>query len=179
MRLHANARTCPKSGALLARRVLEEGWSLAAAAEAAGVSGRAASKWVGRARRGESLADRSSRPRRNPSRLPGARVEAIVALRRLRMTAAQIGELLAIPLSTLSRWLKRVGLGRRSRLAPPQPPNRYQRSRPGELVHVDVKRLGRILSAKRSGSSRRSRTSGPTQRSTQPRSNAPHNSHPG
>jgi transposase InsO family protein len=147
MKLHANARTCPKSRALLAGRVLKEGWSLAAAAEAAGVSGRTASKWVGRARRGESLADRSSRPRRSPSRLPAARVEAIVALRRLGMTAAQIAALLALPLSTVSRWLKRVGLGRRSRLAPPEPPNRYQRARPGELVHVDVKKLGRILSA--------------------------------
>jgi hypothetical protein len=80
-------------------------------------------------------------------RLPAARVEAIVALRRLRMTAAEIAELLAIPLSTVSRWLKRVGLGRRSRLAPAEPSNRYERSRPGELVHVDVKKLGRILSA--------------------------------
>jgi transposase InsO family protein len=147
MNLHANARSCPKSRALLAGRVMEGGWSLAAAAEAAGVSERTARKWVGRARRGESLADRSSRPRRSPNRLAPERVEAIVALRRLRMTGAQIAELLAIPLSTVSRWLKRVGLGRLSRLAPPEPQNRYERARPGELVHVDVKKLGRILTA--------------------------------
>jgi transposase InsO family protein len=147
MRLHANARTCPKSRALLAARVIDGGWSLAAAAEAAGVSERTVCKWVGRARRGESLDDRSSRPSRSPRRLPGHRLEAIVALRRLHMTGAQIAELLAIPLSTVSRWLKRVGLGRRSRLTPAEPPNRYQRARPGELVHVDVKKLGRILSA--------------------------------
>jgi transposase InsO family protein len=71
-------------------------------------------------------------------------VEAIEALRRLRMTGAEISELLFIPISTVSAWLRRIGLGKRSRLAPPEPPNRYELSRPGQLVHVDVKRLGRI-----------------------------------
>ena len=146
MQLHANARTCPKSRALIARRVLEEGWSLAAAAEAAGVSERTAGKWLGRFR-DEGLAglsDRSSAPRRVPRRTPPARVEAIEKLRRLRLTAAEIAELLGMALSTVSRWLKRIGLGKRSRLAPPEPPNRYERARPGELVHVDVKKLGRF-----------------------------------
>jgi transposase InsO family protein len=77
-------------------------------------------------------------------RTPRARVEAIAALRRLRMTAAEIAELLGMALSTVSSWLKRVGLGKRSRLEPPEPPNRYERARPGELVHVDIKQLGRI-----------------------------------
>jgi transposase InsO family protein len=144
MKLHGNARTCPNSRALIARRVLDENWSLAAAAEAAGVSEPTARKWVRRARAGESLEDRSSRPRRNPARLPGQMVETIEALRRLWMTAAEIAEILGLALSTVSLWLKRIGLGRRSRLVPPEPPNRYERRHPGELVHVDIKKLGRI-----------------------------------
>src|SRR5918992_3792795 len=147
MKLHANARTCPKSRALIARRVLVEGWALAAAAEAAGVSVVTARKWVRRAAAGESLEDRSSAPERVPLRVSRGRVEAIAALRRLRMTAAEIAELLGMALSTVSLWLKRIGLGKRSRLAPPEPPNRYERRRPGELVHVDIKKLGRILAA--------------------------------
>jgi transposase InsO family protein len=77
-------------------------------------------------------------------RLPQQRVQAIDALRRLRMTAAEIAEALDMPLSTVSLWLKRIGLGKRSRLEPPEPPNRYERRHPGELVHVDIKKLGRI-----------------------------------
>jgi transposase InsO family protein len=123
---------------------LEEGWSLTQAAEAAGVSEPTARKWVRRARAGQSLEDRSSRPRRSPSRLPKRLVDAIEALRRLWMTAAEIAELLELALSTVSLWLKRIGLGKRSRLAPPEPPNRYERRHPGELCHVDIKRLGRI-----------------------------------
>jgi transposase InsO family protein len=100
------------------------------------------------ARRGEAgLADRSSAPRRRPAQLPADRVKAIEALRRLRMTAAEIAEALDMALSTVSRWLKKIGLGKRSRLEPPEPPNRYERKRPGELIHVDVKKLGRILAA--------------------------------
>jgi transposase InsO family protein len=145
MKLHANARTCPKSRRLLVER-LEGGWSLRSAAEAAGVSERTAAKWLARWRKeGEAgLEDRSSAPMRVPSRLPADRVEAIEALRRLRMTGAEIAEVLGVALSTVSRWLRRIGLGRRSRLDPPEPPNRYERKRPGELIHVDVKKLGRI-----------------------------------
>jgi transposase InsO family protein len=128
----------------MARRVLEGGWSLAAAAEAAGVSVVTARKWVRRAAAGESLEDRSSAPRRMPTRTPRRLVEAIAALRRLRMTAGEIAELLTMALSTVSLWLKRIGLGRCSRLEPPEPANRYERRRPGELVHVDIKQLGRI-----------------------------------
>jgi hypothetical protein len=71
-------------------------------------------------------------------------VQAIEALRRVRMTAAEIAEVLGLPLSTVSLWLKRIGLGKRSRLEPPEPPNRYERRHPGELVHVDIKKLARI-----------------------------------
>jgi transposase InsO family protein len=146
MKLHANARTCPNSRKLLVRRIEEENWSLMVAAEAAGISDRSARKWLGRWRaEGEAgLLDRSSAPRRSPNRTPEAVVEAITALRRLRMTAAEIAEVLGLALSTVSLWLKRVGLGKRSRLEPPEPPNRYERSRPGELIHIDVKKLGRF-----------------------------------
>jgi transposase InsO family protein len=146
MKIHANARTCPNSRKLLVRRIEEEGWSLMVAAEAAGISERSARKWLGRWRaEGEDgLADRSSAPRRIPHRTPEAVIEAITALRRLRMTAAEIAEVLGLALSTVSLWLKRIGLGKRSRLQPPEPPNRYERSRPGELIHVDVKKLGRF-----------------------------------
>jgi transposase InsO family protein len=144
MKLHGSARTCPNSRLLIARRVLELGWTLAAAAEAAGVSVVTARKWVRRFEGGDGqLQDRSSRPHRI-QRTPPATIEGIEKLRRLRMTAAQIAELLGLALSTVSRWLKRIGLGKRSRLEPPEPPNRYERSRPGELVHVDIKQLGRI-----------------------------------
>jgi len=145
MKLHANHRTCPSSRRLICRRVLEQGWTLQQAAEAAGCSVRTAAKWVGRYRGGDQeLLDRSSRPLRSPSRLSQPRVEAIERLRRLRMTAAEIAEVLELPLSTVSVWLKRIGLGTRSRLDPLEPPNRYERRHPGELVHVDIKRLGRI-----------------------------------
>jgi transposase InsO family protein len=147
MKIHANARTCPNSRRLLVKRIEEEGWSLMVAAEAAGISERTAAKWRARWRaEGEAgLLDRSSAPMTRPTRLPADRVRAIEALRRLRMTAAEIAEVLGMALSTVSRWLKKIGLGKRSRLEPPEPPNRYERSRPGELIHVDVKKLGRIL----------------------------------
>ena len=90
------------------------------------------------------LLDRSSAPRARPTQLPAERVRAIEALRRLRMSAAEIAEALGMALSTVSRWLKRIGLGKRSRLTPPEPPNRYERKRAGELIHVDVKKLGRV-----------------------------------
>ena len=145
MKLHGNARTCPKSRRLLVGR-LEGGWSLTEAAEAAGVSERTAAKWLARWRsEGEvGLLDRSSAPKARPTQLPDDRVKAIEAFRRLRMTAAEIAECLDLALSTVSRWLGRIGLGRLSRLEPPEPPNRYERKRPGELIHVDIKKLGRI-----------------------------------
>jgi transposase InsO family protein len=131
MKLHGNARTCPKSRRLLVDRVFSE---------------RTVWRWLARFRvEGETgLLDRSSRPRRSPRQLPAAKVDAIRSLRRLRMTAAQIAEVLALALSTVSAWLKRIGLGKRSRLEPPEPPNRYERRHAGELVHVDIKTLGRI-----------------------------------
>lgn len=149
MKLHANAPCGPKGRLTMAGRVVDRGWSLAEAAEAAGVSERTCSKWVGRYRaEGEAgLWDRSSAPRSIPHRTPEDRVAAIAALRRLRMTAAEIAGCLGMALSTVSAVLVRIGLGKLSRLEPLEPPNRYERARPGELVHIDVKKLGRILAA--------------------------------
>jgi len=133
---------------LICRRVLEKGWTIERAAEAAGCSERTAGKWLRRYRDGDhELLDRSSRPKRSPRRLASERVRVIESLRRLRMTAAEIAEILELPRSTVSLWLKRIGLGKRSRLDPAEPPNRYERRRPGELVHVDIKQLGRIRGA--------------------------------
>jgi transposase InsO family protein len=144
MDLHANAALSWSGRRELARRVVDEGWTLAAAAEAAGVSVRCAGKWAGRYRAGDlQLRDRSSAPRRVANRTPADRVAVIVLLRQLRMTAAEIAETLAMPLSTVSVVLKRHGMGRLGRIGLEQPV-RYERSRPGELVHVDVKKLGRI-----------------------------------
>src|SRR3989442_8453460 len=145
MRLHGNAALSWSGRRRLAERVVVEGWTLRAAAEAAGASVRCARKWVGRYRlEGESgLVDRSSAPRHVANRTPAERVEAIVALRCLRFTAAEIADTLEMALSTVSGVLRRLGLGRLSRIGLEQP-IRYERSRPGELVHVDVKRLGRI-----------------------------------
>jgi len=145
MKLHRNAALSWRGRRQLAERVVVEGWTLRAAAEAAGVSVRCARKWVGRYRlEGESgLVDRSSAPRHVANRTPAERVEAIVALRCLRFTAAEIADTLEMALSTVSGVLRRLGLGRLSRIGLERP-IRYERSRPGELVHVDVKRLGRI-----------------------------------
>jgi transposase InsO family protein len=146
MNLHRNARLTPRGRWLLVERVCRQRVPLNRAAEAAGVSSRTASKWVARYRR-EGLAgleDRSSAPHRVPARTSDERVTAIAALRRVRMTAAEISELLGMPVSTVSVVLRRIGLGKRSRLEPLEPANHYQRERPGELVHIDVKKLGRI-----------------------------------
>ena len=146
MKLHGNAPFGPKGRATMVKRVIEQRWSLTEAAEAAGVSERTCSKWVGRYRReGEAgLWDRSSAPRSVPTRTPEDRVKAIAALRRLRMTGPEIAECLGMALSTVSAVLSRIGLGKLSRLEPPEPPNRYERQGPGELIHIDVKKLVRI-----------------------------------
>jgi transposase InsO family protein len=163
MKLHGNARTCLHGRRLLVMRVLEQGWTLARAADAAGVSVRTVSKWIGRYRAEgvAGLLDRSSAPRSVPTRTPEERVELITLLRRLRMTAAEIAEVLSMPLSTVSTVLQRIGLGKLSRLDPPEPPNRYERRRAGELLHIDVKKLGRIgIPGHRVHGDRRRRTRG-------------------
>jgi transposase InsO family protein len=145
MKLHANAALSLKKRRQLARRVVEGGWSLAEAAAAAEVSERTAGKWVRRFRaQGEvGLLDRSSAPSHVANRTPEDRIQAIAALRRLRFTGAQIAEIFAMPETTVSGILTRIGLGRLGRLGL-EPGVRYERRRPGELLHVDVKKLGRI-----------------------------------
>ena len=145
MKLHANAALSWQGRRLLVERVDVQGWTLTAAAEDAGVSVRCARKWVRRYRlEGErGLLDRSSAPRRVANRTSSERVEAVLKLRRLRFTAAEIAETLGMALSTVSGILTRCGMGRLGRLGLEQP-QRYERSKPGELVHVDVKKLGRI-----------------------------------
>jgi transposase InsO family protein len=146
MKLHGNAALSLNQRRRMVGRVVEQGWSLTKAAAAAEVSDRTCAKWVARYRaEGEAgLLDRSSAPDRIPHRTPEDRVEVIVTLRRLRMTGAEIAVCLGMALSTVSAVLARVGLGKLSRLEPPEPPNRYERRHAGELVHVDVKKLGRI-----------------------------------
>jgi transposase InsO family protein len=145
MRLHGNAALSWSGRRRLAERVVDEGWTLTRAAAAAGVSARCARKWICRFRsEGElGLRDRSSAPRCVANRTAPERVEAIVTLRRLRFTAAEIAETLGMALSTVSGIRTRAGLGRLGRLGL-EPAVRYERSRPGELLHVDVKKLGRI-----------------------------------
>src|SRR3954453_10617923 len=146
MKLHANAALSLNQRRRMVRRVVERGWSLAAAASAAEGSERTCSKWVERYLvDGEAgLLDRSSAPLSIPHRTPEDRVEVIAALRRLRMTGAEIAFCLDMALSTVSAVLQRIGLGKLSRLEPPEPPNRYERRHAGELVHIDVKKRGRI-----------------------------------
>ena len=145
MNLHANAALSLNKRRDLCERVVERGWTLTKAAEAAEVSVRCARKWVGRYRAdGElGLFDRSSAPASIPHRTSEQRIQAIAALRRLRFTGPEIAETLGMALSTVSGILTRIGMGKLGRLGL-EPAQRYERARPGELIHVDVKKLGRI-----------------------------------
>jgi transposase InsO family protein len=145
MKLHANAALSLNQRRRMVCRVVEQGWSLTKAAAAAEVSERTCSKWVARYRaEGEAgLADRSSAPALVANRTDEQRVAAIAALRRLRFTAPELAELLGMPLSTVSGILARIGMGKLGRLGL-EPAQRYERARPGELIHIDVKKLGRI-----------------------------------
>lgn len=146
MDLHSGARTCPASRALLVGRVRESGWTVTRAADAAGISRRTAHKWLSRydAEDPGGFADRSSRPRRSPGRTPVEWREMILLLRRTKMTGPQIARDLKRPRATVARVLKRAGLERLKKLEPKEPENRYQHRRPGDLLHLDVKKLGRI-----------------------------------
>jgi len=145
MRLHANARLSLIRRRELVLEVVEGARALREAAEAAGVSARTAAKWVARYRvEGEAgLLDRSSAPLRVHNRTEERTIAAIAALRRLRFTGPEIAELLDRPLSTVSGILTRIGMGKLGRLGM-EPARRYEHARPGELIHIDVKKLGRI-----------------------------------
>ncbi len=147
MQLHANAALSLKRRALLVREVVEEHRSIAEAAAAAGVSEKTCRKWVARFRaEGRAgLRDRSSAPKTVANRTDQRRVETIAALRRLRFTGPEIAEVLGMALSTVSGILQRIGLGKLGRLGL-EPAVRYERQKPGELIHIDVKKLGRIHS---------------------------------
>ena len=145
MRLHPNAKTTPKTRQLLIARVTQLGWSRRAAAEAAGVSVRTVAKWLQRGRLGgDTLEDRSSRPHRQPRRVAPDRVAAIVAYRQTRATAWEISARVGVPRSTVTRVLHRAGLNRVSRLDPPPVIQRYEWPQAGDLLHLDIKPLGRI-----------------------------------
>jgi transposase InsO family protein len=146
VRLHPNARTTPQSRARVVQRVVEDGWPIARVAQAFHVSERTVSKWLARYR-GEGvpgLVDRSGAPHASPHRTRPRRVLEIVALRAQRLPGHVIAHRLGLPRSTVSRILQRLGLGRLPPLTPPPPVRRYERAQPGELLHVDIKSLGRI-----------------------------------
>jgi len=146
MNVYSGARTCPASRDLLVLRIREQGWRVQAAAEALGISRRTASKWLRRFAAGgvSELQDRSSRPRRVTGRTPRMWEDMIVLMRRTGMTGPQIASDLKRPRATVARVLRRAGLERLSKLQTPEPANRYQHRRPGDLLHLDVKKLGRI-----------------------------------
>jgi transposase InsO family protein len=146
MNIHPSARFTRAGRALLVERVTQEHWSVAEAAEAAGVSPRTAYKWLYRFEEEgpAGLLDRTSRPKRSPRQVPVGWQQLVLELRRLRMTGAAIARRLGIPRSTVARTLKRHGLERLKKLDPPTPVRRYEKTRPGELIHLDIKKLGRI-----------------------------------
>lgn len=146
MDIHSGARSCPASRALMAKRVLEEGWRVVDVADAAGVSRTTVYKWIHRFKHEgeEGLKDRSSRPRDSPRRTSKRRRDLVLQLRRSRMTGRAIATRLGMPRSTVSRILRSASLSRARDLDPPEPVVRYERKAPGDLVHLDIKKLGRF-----------------------------------
>ena len=146
MNVHSGARSCRASRALLVERVTRQDWPVSLAAAAAGLSRRSAFKWLRRYREQgmEGLNDRSSRPRRMPRATPAEWLQTILELRQTRLTGARIAAQLGRPRSTVALILKRAGQQRLRNPQPAEPIQRYQRERPGELLHLDVKKLGRI-----------------------------------
>ena len=145
MNIHSNARTCPNSRAVIVEHVQARAWSEDQAA-VMGISARTGYKWFRRYREEglSGLQDRSSRPHTIPGATAPARADLIVQLRHCRLTGAEIAHKLRMPRSTVAAVLKRSGLARLRDLDPPLPVVRYQREHPGELVHLDIKKLGRI-----------------------------------
>jgi transposase InsO family protein len=145
MNVHKNARLTPQGRLLMVRRI-EQGWKVADAASAVGLSARRAYEWLKRYRAGGEIAlhDRSSTPARYRAPAPSERDDEIERLRRQRLTGDRIARQLGLPRSTVGAVLRRLGLGRLKALDPPVPVVRYQRARPGELLHLDTKKLGRI-----------------------------------
>ena len=147
MNVHQNARLTPQGRALLIDRILTQGWRVADAAAAAGLSERRAYEWLKRFRAGgeRMLHDRSSAPVRSPHAVPAETVAAIERLRRERLTGDAIAGRLGLKRSTVGGLLRRMGLGRLAALDPKPPVVRYERENPGELIHIDTKKIGRIV----------------------------------
>ena len=146
MNVHKNARLTPLGRAVMISRIADEGWPVRRAAEASGVSARTAYRWLGRRRRGpsEDFTDRSSAPRRCPRRVSELRVGEIERLRRQRMSGPAIALSLGMARSTVGAILRRLDLGKLKLLEPKPEIIRYERSRPGEMIHLDIKKLGRF-----------------------------------
>ena len=142
---HENARTTPRGRLLMVER-LAEGWSVGQVAVAAGVTAKTVRKWRDRfaAEGVAGLRDRSSRPHHSPTRLPAPTEAQIEALRRQRLTSPAIARRLGRPVSTVGVVLRRLGLGRLRALDSRPNVIRYEREHPGELIHLDIKKLGRI-----------------------------------
>jgi transposase InsO family protein len=147
MNVHSNARLMPRSRVLLVEAVVKEGLTWKRAAARFHVSERTVAKWMARYRReGEAgLKDRSSRPAGSPRQTPNAQMAVVLSLRRLRLPGFQIARQSALSRATVSRILRRHGLAKLSALEPAKPIVRYQRDHPGELLHFDIKKLGRIV----------------------------------
>jgi transposase-like protein len=147
MNAHQNARTTPFGRAVMVRRVLEDGWSVAAAADAFEISTRTVRKWLARFRSegAAGLHNRSSAPHLVANKLPGPWLAMVARLRRdYRMTSEEIAARLHLARSTVAGHLARLGLGRLAHLRPSEPARRYNRARAGELVHLDTKKLARF-----------------------------------
>ena len=145
MDIHKNARLTPHGRERLAKNVLR-GQTPQAASEAGGVCPRTVRKWVERyVQHGPAgMQDRSSRPHRLRQPTPQSVIDRIATLRRQRMPGKEIAAQVAVSPATVSRVLKRLGLNKLSALEPAPPPNRYERQRPGELIHIDIKKLGKL-----------------------------------
>ena len=146
MNIHKNARLTAQGRHLLVRRVEELGWRMVEAAKAAGISQRQGYRWLARYRSGGSaeLGDRSSAPKCCKHRVAAERISEITGLRRQRMSGPAIARQLGMPVSTVGAILRRLGLGKLAALEPKPAVVRYQRQWPGELIHLDSKKLGRI-----------------------------------
>ncbi len=146
MDTHKNARLTPKGREQMVRAVVDEGCTRAAAAGRFNTTPKTVGKWVERFRKEgvKGLRDRSSRPHCSPNQTPQATCAEVEALRRQRHTGEQIAKQLAIAPATVSRILRRLGLNRLNALEPAEPVRRYEREKPGELIHIDIKKLGKF-----------------------------------